>query len=70
MILHQFQDLIGFHPWEIEPFVASVPASLAQSAVAKNKRPRTPIEIPNLGEIFVFFLLTHLLFVLDKLVTF
>jgi hypothetical protein len=47
--------------------VASVPASLAQSAVAKNKRPRTPIEIPNLGEIFVFFILTHLLFVLDNL---
>ncbi|GMY30567.1 auxin response factor 9 [Fagus crenata] len=33
-------------PWEIEPFVASIPASLAQPAVAKNKRPRTPIEIP------------------------
>ncbi|KAB1215442.1 Auxin response factor 9 [Morella rubra] len=35
-------------PWEIEPFVASVPASLAQPPPAKNKRPRTPIEVPNL----------------------
>ncbi|XP_059442488.1 auxin response factor 9 [Corylus avellana] len=34
-------------PWEIEPFVASIPASLAQPAVAKNKRPRTPIEVPS-----------------------
>ncbi|XP_040989882.1 auxin response factor 9 isoform X1 [Juglans microcarpa x Juglans regia] len=34
-------------PWEIEPFVASVPVSMPQPA-PKNKRPRTPIEIPNL----------------------
>ncbi|KAK7843155.1 auxin response factor 9-like [Quercus suber] len=33
-------------PWEIEPFVASIPASLTQPAMAKNKRPRTPIELP------------------------
>ncbi|KAF3448734.1 hypothetical protein FNV43_RR09447 [Rhamnella rubrinervis] len=31
-------------PWEIEPFVASVPSSLAQP-VFKNKRPRPPTEI-------------------------
>ncbi|XP_040986768.1 auxin response factor 9-like isoform X4 [Juglans microcarpa x Juglans regia] len=37
-------------PWEIEPFVPSVPASLAQLSPAKSKRPRTPIEIPNLGK--------------------
>ncbi|KAH7513714.1 hypothetical protein FEM48_Zijuj11G0010300 [Ziziphus jujuba var. spinosa] len=33
-------------PWEIEPFVASVPASLAQPPV-KNKRPRPPTEVPS-----------------------
>ncbi|XP_040986766.1 auxin response factor 9-like isoform X2 [Juglans microcarpa x Juglans regia] len=37
-------------PWEIEPFVPSVPASLAQLSPAKSKRPRTPIEIPNLDD--------------------
>ncbi|KAG6684773.1 hypothetical protein I3842_12G079300 [Carya illinoinensis] len=36
-------------PWEIEPFVASVPVSMPLPA-PKNKRPRTPIEIPNLGK--------------------
>ncbi|KAK8692860.1 hypothetical protein V6N13_070465 [Hibiscus sabdariffa] len=35
-------------PWEIEPFVAHVPPSLAQLVVAKNKRPRPPAEIPDL----------------------
>lgn len=29
-------------PWEIEPFVASAPGSLAQPPAAKNKRPRPP----------------------------
>ncbi|EXC24693.1 hypothetical protein L484_003135 [Morus notabilis] len=29
-------------PWEIEPFVASAPGSLAQPPVPKNKRPRPP----------------------------
>ena len=37
-------------PWEIEPFVPSVPSSLVQSVLTKNKRPRQPIEIPVLGE--------------------
>ncbi|KAL8090649.1 hypothetical protein AgCh_039906 [Apium graveolens] len=32
-------------PWEIEPFVASVPPSLSQTAPTKNKRPRPPSEI-------------------------
>ncbi|KAK1382325.1 Auxin response factor [Heracleum sosnowskyi] len=32
-------------PWEIEPFVASVPPSLSQIAPTKNKRPRPPSEI-------------------------
>ncbi|KAL1828150.1 auxin response factor 9 isoform X1 [Daucus carota subsp. sativus] len=32
-------------PWEIEPFVASVPPSLSQTAPVKNKRPRPPSEI-------------------------
>ncbi|XP_041026658.1 auxin response factor 9-like [Juglans microcarpa x Juglans regia] len=36
-------------PWEIEPFVASVPVSMPLPA-PKNKRTRTPIEIPNLGK--------------------
>ncbi|KAI3812821.1 hypothetical protein L1987_17533 [Smallanthus sonchifolius] len=35
-------------PWEIEPFVAPVPASLAQPVAPKSKRPRPPMEIPNL----------------------
>ncbi|KAM5571213.1 auxin response factor 9-like [Rosa sericea] len=33
-------------PWEIEPYVASIPASLSQSTVLKNKRPRLLPEIP------------------------
>ncbi|KAE8693884.1 Auxin response factor 9 [Hibiscus syriacus] len=33
-------------PWEIEPFPAHVPTSLAQPVAAKNKRPRPPAEIP------------------------
>ncbi|KAE8699876.1 Auxin response factor 9 [Hibiscus syriacus] len=33
-------------PWEIEPFAAHVPPSLAQPVAAKNKRPRPPAEIP------------------------
>ncbi|XP_059642693.1 auxin response factor 9-like [Cornus florida] len=33
-------------PWEIEPSVASVPASLVQPVIVKNKRPRPPSEIP------------------------
>ncbi|XP_057966799.1 auxin response factor 9 [Malania oleifera] len=33
-------------PWEIEPFVASVPPTLAQSEVVKNKKSRSGIEIP------------------------
>ncbi|CAA3008681.1 auxin response factor 9-like isoform X1 [Olea europaea var. sylvestris] len=32
-------------PWEIEPFVASVPTSLVQPLAAKNKRPRSHIEV-------------------------
>lgn len=32
-------------PWEIEPFVASVPPSLSPTAPTKNKRPRPPSEI-------------------------
>ncbi|KAK2978628.1 hypothetical protein RJ640_019085, partial [Escallonia rubra] len=32
-------------PWEIEPFVASIPTSLVQPAAIK-KRPRLPIDIP------------------------
>ncbi|KAK8710643.1 hypothetical protein V6N13_145957 [Hibiscus sabdariffa] len=35
-------------PWEIEPFAAHVPPSLAQPVAAKNKRPRPPTEIPAL----------------------
>ncbi|KAL8200995.1 hypothetical protein R6Q57_012334, partial [Mikania cordata] len=35
-------------PWEIEPFVAPVPASMAQPVAPKSKRPRHPMEIPNL----------------------
>lgn len=37
-------------PWEIEPFVASVPPSLSQTAPTKNKRPRPPSEISALGK--------------------
>ncbi|XP_030540298.1 auxin response factor 9-like [Rhodamnia argentea] len=33
-------------PWEIEPFVASVPASIPQSTAVKNKRPRPSSEVP------------------------
>ncbi|CAI9759343.1 unnamed protein product [Fraxinus pennsylvanica] len=33
-------------PWEIEPFVASVPANLVQPLSAKNKRPRLHVQIP------------------------
>ncbi|CAI9772645.1 unnamed protein product [Fraxinus pennsylvanica] len=33
-------------PWEIEPFVASVPTSLVQPLAAKNKRPRLHVEVP------------------------
>ncbi|KAK9053047.1 hypothetical protein SSX86_029677 [Deinandra increscens subsp. villosa] len=35
-------------PWEIEPFVAPVPASLAPPVAPKSKRPRPPLEMPNL----------------------
>ncbi|XP_022721647.1 auxin response factor 9-like isoform X2 [Durio zibethinus] len=33
-------------PWEIEPFAAPVPPTLAQPVAAKNKRPRPHAEIP------------------------
>ncbi|KAL6175275.1 hypothetical protein ACLB2K_051917 [Fragaria x ananassa] len=33
-------------PWEIEPYVASIPLSLSQSTVLKNKRPRLVPETP------------------------
>ncbi|GFS38093.1 auxin response factor 9 [Actinidia rufa] len=33
-------------PWEIEPFVASVPSSLVQPVTIKNKRPRPQIKVP------------------------
>ncbi|KAK8518393.1 hypothetical protein V6N13_027870 [Hibiscus sabdariffa] len=35
-------------PWEIEPFVALIPPTLAQPNAAKNKRPRPPTENPAL----------------------
>lgn len=35
-------------PWEIEPFVASASTNVPQTIVPKNKRPRTPIEVPDL----------------------
>nr|WGH73283.1 binding protein transporter ARF9B [Mangifera indica] len=35
-------------PWDIEPFVASVPSNPAPPVSVKNKRPRPPIEIPSL----------------------
>ncbi|KAA8528215.1 hypothetical protein F0562_035534 [Nyssa sinensis] len=34
-------------PWEMESFMDSVPSSLVQPAVAKNKRPRPPTEFPD-----------------------
>lgn len=34
-------------PWEIEPFVASGPASMPQPVAVKNKRPRPPVDIPD-----------------------
>ncbi|KAK9076641.1 hypothetical protein SSX86_004975 [Deinandra increscens subsp. villosa] len=39
-------------PWEIETFVAPIPTSLAQPVAPKSKRPRTPMEIPNLEPAF------------------
>nr|AVD68947.1 auxin response factor 9 [Prunus sibirica] len=33
-------------PWEIEPVVASIPASVPQPSAVKNKRPRPAAEIP------------------------
>ncbi|KAK6129939.1 hypothetical protein DH2020_036333 [Rehmannia glutinosa] len=33
-------------PWEIEPFVTSVPTSLVQPLMMKHKRPRPHVEIP------------------------
>lgn len=33
-------------PWDIEPYVASVPTSVAQPVAMKNKRPRPPMDIP------------------------
>ncbi|PQP99709.1 auxin response factor 9 [Prunus yedoensis var. nudiflora] len=35
-------------PWEIEPFMASIPASVPQPSAVKNKRPRPAAEIPAL----------------------
>ncbi|XP_023746167.2 auxin response factor 9 isoform X2 [Lactuca sativa] len=35
-------------PWEIETFVAPVPTSIPQPVAPKTKRPRPPMEIPNL----------------------
>lgn len=35
-------------PWEIEPFVASAASNLGQPVLAKNKRPRLPMEVPAL----------------------
>ncbi|GAY39327.1 hypothetical protein CUMW_043510 [Citrus unshiu] len=35
-------------PWEIEPFVASATPNLVQPVLAKNKRPRLPMEVPPL----------------------
>ncbi|XP_027349955.1 auxin response factor 9-like isoform X2 [Abrus precatorius] len=35
-------------PWEIEPLIASVPTSLSQHSVVKNKRPRPASEFPDL----------------------
>ncbi|XP_076895948.1 auxin response factor 9-like [Bidens hawaiensis] len=39
-------------PWEIETFVAPVPTSLVQPVAPKNKRLRTPVDIPNLEPAF------------------
>lgn len=44
-------------PWEIEPFVASAPGSLAQPPVPKNKRPRPPNDNLSLG--MIIFLLIY-----------
>nr|XP_043627728.1 auxin response factor 9 isoform X3 [Erigeron canadensis] len=35
-------------PWEIEAFATAVPTSLAPPVAPKSKRPRPPVEIPNL----------------------
>ncbi|KAI4376123.1 hypothetical protein MLD38_013914 [Melastoma candidum] len=35
-------------PWEIEPFVPSLPVGLSQSSAVKNKRPRPPSEVPSM----------------------
>ncbi|KVH91813.1 Auxin response factor [Cynara cardunculus var. scolymus] len=35
-------------PWEIETFIIPVPTSLVQPVAVKSKRPRPPVEIPNL----------------------
>ncbi|KAG9149512.1 hypothetical protein Leryth_014290 [Lithospermum erythrorhizon] len=37
-------------PWEIEPFVASIPTSLGPPATMKNKRPRPQIDVPVVHE--------------------
>ncbi|KAK7395260.1 hypothetical protein VNO78_15811 [Psophocarpus tetragonolobus] len=37
-------------PWEIEPILASVPTSLSQPVVIKNKRPRQASEVPDIGD--------------------
>ncbi|KAI3693693.1 hypothetical protein L1987_76643 [Smallanthus sonchifolius] len=39
-------------PWEIETFVSPVPTSLAQPVAPKSKRPRVPMELPNLEPAF------------------
>ncbi|KAI3691871.1 hypothetical protein L6452_31673 [Arctium lappa] len=39
-------------PWEIETFVIPVPTSLVQPVAVKSKRPRPPVEIPNLEPSF------------------
>ncbi|RDX87105.1 Auxin response factor 9 [Mucuna pruriens] len=52
----QWDELASFprpdrvSPWEIEPILASVPTSLSQPAVVKNKRPRPPSEVSDLGD--------------------
>ncbi|XP_024996106.1 auxin response factor 9-like [Cynara cardunculus var. scolymus] len=38
-------------PWEIETFIIPVPTSLVQPVAVKSKRPRPPVEIPNLAQI-------------------
>lgn len=37
-------------PWEIEPFMPSIPPSLAQPVAMKNKRPRPHIKTTVLGK--------------------